>query len=443
MLFGDRLHGGSPAHALCMCRLRLQSLYHFVSLHLQDCVQVCESAIVDVRGVCCSAEAGLDACGYCAGAVIDTSGATVRVGFDGASSCCAGSEGVFLTGDWTCCGGPELVDECATAIAHQSLVHRVAILALAILAVPIRAQISVASLLALTPTVEDVQCLAAVSCCNAVLAALSCCNAVLAACRCGVCGGTGSTCQKIIETDITFEPGVDAEAGVNATAEAIAESLPEEVTLEVTVEDFSRFGVITGFRRRLRADAPLAVTFTLQASSANVSTGQLAGYYTQAASSSELIADAGTVALRVSGQADNGLCEIGEPEDSADCILPLECPVATATASGLVIGNHSLACAGAGVCSGADGTCVCARGYSGPACDRCDTVSGFAEVQVAAGRFACTKLASDFTASSTLEVNATRTGSDKSGAGGGGGGARAARVAAAVAASLLGCLLWA
>ena len=280
------------------------------------------------------------------------------------------------------------------------------------------------------------QCLAAVSCCSVLLQCL-------AARRCGVCGGTGSTCQKIIEADITFASGVDSEAGVNATAEAIAESLPEEVTLEGTVEDFSRFGVITGFRRRLRADAPLAVTFTLQASSANVSTGQLAGYYTQAASSSELIADAGTVALRVSGQADNGLCEIGEPEDSADCILPLECPVATATASGLVIGNHSLACAGAGVCSGADGTCVCARGYSGRACDRCDTVSGFAEVQVAAGHFACTKLASDFTASSTLAVNATRTGSDKSGAGGGGAGTRAARVAAAVAASLLGCLLWA
>jgi hypothetical protein len=93
--------------------------------------------------------------------------------------------------------------------------------------------------------------------------------------------------------------------------------------------------------------------------------------------------------------ANNGVCETGEPDDSSDCITPVACPDATSFDGTNFLGQPSNICSGLGVCLAAEGSCKCALGYTGDACDRCDTAASYTDVPVD-GVIACTRLDSDF-----------------------------------------------
>jgi Laminin EGF domain len=158
-------------------------------------------------------------------------------------------------------------------------------------------------------------------------------------------------------------------------------------------------------RRRLLASVD---EFTLSPSSALVSTGALAGYYiTTGLSLAEQPQE--SPSLLVTGTADNGVCETGEPSGSTDCIEPVECPEPIASPGSIFLGSPGLVCAGNGACNRADGSCVCAQGYAGNACDRCDEDAGYADVRVSDDMSVCSKLASDFAPASEPPAQPTAT----------------------------------
>lgn len=79
----------------------------------------CLSMVTDRAGNCCDNAVELDSCGYCTGIEIADLG-TTRVGYDIDGKCCSSSTSadVFLTGDFTCCESPDLLDECGICMGN-------------------------------------------------------------------------------------------------------------------------------------------------------------------------------------------------------------------------------------------------------------------------------------------------------------------------------------
>ena len=72
----------------------------------------CASGVTDKNRNCCSEGVEVDGCGYCANVEVDGLEAN-RVGYDIDGQCCSSSSvDAFLTGDFSCCESPDLVDEC-------------------------------------------------------------------------------------------------------------------------------------------------------------------------------------------------------------------------------------------------------------------------------------------------------------------------------------------
>jgi hypothetical protein len=285
---------------------------------LDDSGMECGTGVVDLSGKCCST-GEVDGCGYCAGVAVDGMGA-YRIGFDQDGACCHGTtEDVFLTGDFTCCGGPEMLDEC------------------------------------------------------------------------GVCNGEGDSCSKVIDGEIALT----LTSSVADFTSAMIAALPPDVAGDLEAP--------TASRRRL-SQTTTQVQYTLPQGHATT-VGQLAGVFTtvgaQAAITGILASAPAVPNPSVVGQANNGICETGEPLASNDCIVPLDCPLPSALDDGVYLGNPTLSCSGNGVCMRATGTCSCSKGYAGEGCDECDEGNNYVAVPVASG-WACSRLASDFPAPQTI-----------------------------------------
>lgn len=229
----------------------------------------------------------------------------------------------------------------------------------------------------------------------------TCCSGLDALDECGVCNGSGSTCKKSCYSPNAGWASSDFNAHKQAFGDALLASglLPDGIKLFPT-SLYTNEAAAAAARRRLLQTTD-EVTYTKLPDSSDMSSGQLTAYYTTvAATESSDLTSPGDPEPQVTGEADNGVCENGEPEGSSDCITPQDCPAPTAYEGGY-IGNPTLECAGNGACNRVTGTCVCAQGYSGDACDRCDIESGYADVPTATdGQMACTRLASDFTENS-------------------------------------------
>ena len=147
--------------------------------------------------------------------------------------------------------------------------------------------------------------------------------------------------------------------------------------------------------RRRSLLAEVQGQFTLEPTSAAVTSGELAGYYIVTGSDLTLVNNVvAAPSMRLVGTPNNGLCEENEPSESTDCITPVACPDPTPS-DGTWIGRSSMACSGNGVCKIASGTCVCSAGYTGSACDRCNVTGGFVDIPLGTATV-CSKLQSDF-----------------------------------------------
>jgi hypothetical protein len=276
--------------------------------------KACPSGTLDSGGTCCTGK--LDMCGLCEGGTYAGFG-TVRVGLDSNGVCCSGETGVFLTGDFTCCPGPQFLDEC------------------------------------------------------------------------GVCNGGGSTCRKSAAADISRASGIS----VAAFAAAIKSKLPSGVTMFALDSAGTEQNLSSG--RRLQQAS--METYGIMPSSVGVSSGQISAKFfsigQDPAFTSPLLA--GFPTPGVTGTANNGVCENGEPSGSNDCPTPQTCPLPSMeVGASMIIGDPTTSCGGNGVCNSITGTCMCSAGYTGSACHICNTAAFYAEVEVA-GQWACSRLAND------------------------------------------------
>ena len=221
----------------------------------------------------------------------------------------------------------------------------------------------------------------------------TCCQNLDDVDECGVCKGSGHTClKKCYSPNMNFVgPGTLGEK--KEFGQYVKENyLPDGAPLWPTDDhaDADAFGA----RRRLLAEAQ--AEYTLQPTSATVSSGQLLSYVAVSGPTSGVTTSAGDPVPRVAGTANNGVCENNEPDTSNDCPVEQDCPPPTAD-GGMMIGNINSECAGNGICNRLTGECICAQGYTGDACDRCDSEEGYADVPSASpAEYACTRLLSDF-----------------------------------------------
>jgi hypothetical protein len=214
----------------------------------------------------------------------------------------------------------------------------------------------------------------------------SCCESPEDLDECGVCGGAGDTCTKLLDGSLEL-------AGaflVSDFTDLVQALLPDNVAAILEVDG------ITVARRLLQTGTDVQYGLPPGVSMSSV---ELVGAYLQAGTSANVAGDLtsapDTPELSVEGEPGNGLCETGELPGSIDCPEPVDCPLPSPFDGTSYVGTPTLACSGKGVCNIGTGTCACSLGYTGLACDSCDTRKGYSVVPTTRGN-ACSKLASDF-----------------------------------------------
>jgi EGF-like domain len=226
-----------------------------------------------------------------------------------------------------------------------------------------------------------------------------CCTALALVDECGVCNGSGDTCNK--QADGSIDPSNAAAYGATQFGSAIKTELPSTASVEVLAG-----GSYTAVARRRRLLAATPVSYRVPPGGAPVSAGELAAKFVvagaKAAASTDLLSAPAVPVPTVVGVPGNGVCEIGETfansatTGAPDCPEPLPCPAASSLEGGNYLGSPAADCSGNGICNRASGMCACSTGYTGAACDLCNTAMGYVDVPLADGTYACTKLAGDF-----------------------------------------------
>lgn len=215
--------------------------------------------------------------------------------------------------------------------------------------------------------------------------------------ECGVCNGSGDTCEKMIDGTITSTSG----GAVSVFSTMLESSLPSEIQAQLLVPGESA-------RRLLQSDVTESVQYTLVAGS-SMSTVELAGTFIStgveaSTGASPLLSVAPSVPTpSTAGVVGDGICGSGEtPDTSSDCLAPQACPVPVAVndidLGTVFVGSPTADCSGNGVCVTATGECMCNLGYTGSACDECDVANSYTLVptSVEPPAFGCSQLSNDF-----------------------------------------------
>jgi EGF-like domain len=226
-----------------------------------------------------------------------------------------------------------------------------------------------------------------------------CCASADLVDECGVCNGSGDTCNK--QADGSIDPANPAAYGVTTFGAEVEALLPAGSGLQVYTG--GAYTTVTAAARRRRLLAATSASYRIPPGAA-FSAAELAAKFfvagQAAATNGDLAAAPDVPEPIVVGVAGNGVCESGETSlgSLGDCIDAIACPAATPFATDSYLGVPTEACSGNGLCNRASGVCDCSAGYDGPACDVCDAAGGYVDIELGSGLFACTKLAGDFPA---------------------------------------------
>jgi hypothetical protein len=206
--------------------------------------------------------------------------------------------------------------------------------------------------------------------------------------ECGVCNGSGNTCRKSASAPVARAAGVTTAQ----FASAIKDLLPPGVVM-FAVDSVGAEQTLSG--RRLQQAGQ--ETYGILPSSVAVSSGQVSTKFFSVGKNAAFANPVLTTppSPAVTGTANNGVCEKGEPTGSSDCVTPRICPLPTMEAgTSFIIGDATVPCGGNGVCNPITGGCKCSAGYTGIGCHLCHTAAFYAEVQVGS-MWSCSRLASD------------------------------------------------